>query len=195
MTDTVRRGQAMRFGAQLTESGVRFRLWAPGQARIALEIEEAGAPRAMRPLEDGWHELETEAAPGARYRFVLENGMRVPDPASRHQPEDVHGPSEVVDPHAYSWRDAAWRGRVWEEAVVYEAHVGAFTPDGSFRGAIDKLDHLAELGVTTLQLMPVADFAGTRNWGYDGVLPYAPAASYGRPEDMKALVDAAHARG
>jgi malto-oligosyltrehalose trehalohydrolase len=120
--------------------------------------------------------------------------MRVPDPASRHQPEDVHGPSEVIDPTAYCWRDAVWRGRPWEEAILYELHIGAFTPEGTFRAAIGKLDHLAALGITAVEIMPIGDFPGGRNWGYDGVLPYAPDASYGRPDDLKALVEAAHER-
>jgi malto-oligosyltrehalose trehalohydrolase/4-alpha-glucanotransferase len=107
----------------------------------------------------------------------------------------VHGPSEVIDPAAYAWRDTGWRGRPWEEAIVYELHVGAFTPEGTFRAAIDRLDHLVSLGVTAIQIMPVADFPGRWNWGYDGVLPYAPDSSYGRPEDMKALVETAHECG
>jgi malto-oligosyltrehalose trehalohydrolase len=121
--------------------------------------------------------------------------MRVPDPASRYQPEDVHGPSEVIDPAAWSWNDAGWQGRTWNEAVIYELHVGTFTPRGTFRSAIEKLGHLVSLGVTAIEIMPVADFPGGRNWGYDGVLLYAPDSSYGRPEDLKALVEAAHALG
>jgi malto-oligosyltrehalose trehalohydrolase len=193
---TIRRTHDMPFGAALrSEGGVRFRLWAPAQAQVGLELEGA-APLPMRAIGEGWHELIAPGARvGARYRFVLSDGLCVPDPASRHQPEDVHGPSEVVDPAAYRWRDAAWRGRPWEEAVIYELHVGAFTPEGSFRGAIDRLDHLVALGVTAIELMPVAEFPGARNWGYDGVQPFAPDARYGRPEDLKALVDAAHARG
>ena len=105
----------------------------------------------------------------------------MPDPASRHQPEDVHGSSEVIDPSSYMWRDIAWRGRPWEEAVLYELHIGAFTPEGTFRAAIDRLDHLVSLGVTAIEIMPIADFPGRWNWGYDGVLPYAPDADYGRP--------------
>ncbi len=150
----------------------------------------------MRPIEDGWHELVTDRArPGTRYRYILPDGMHVPDPASRHQPKDVHGPSEVVDPTSYTWADVDWQGRPWEQAVVYELHLGAFTPEGTFHAAIGKLDHLLALGVTAIQIMPIADFPGARNWGYDGVLPFAPDASYGRPEDLKALVDAAHAKG
>jgi malto-oligosyltrehalose trehalohydrolase len=185
----------MPFGAELQADGkVRFRLWAPPHRQIQIELD--GEARAMQPVPEGWHELVTDRArAGTRYRFVLPDGLRVPDPASRYQPEDVHGPSEVVDPGAYLWRDAGWRGRPWEEAVVYELHIGAFTPEGTFRAVIGKLDHLVALGVTAIEIMPIGDFPGRRNWGYDGVLPYAPDSSYGRPDDVKALVDAAHARG
>ena len=185
------------WGAVVQEDGrVRFRLWAPGQRRLSLEIEGEAGPLAMQALENGWYEVITStAAPGTQYRFRLEDGTRVPDPASRHQPEGVHGPSEVIDPHGYAWTDAGWRGRSWKEAAIYELHVGTFTAEGTFRAVIERLDHLMDLGITAIQLMPVGDFAGTRNWGYDGVLPYAPAAAYGRPDDLKALVDAAHARG
>jgi maltooligosyltrehalose trehalohydrolase len=126
--------------------------------------------------------------------FQLPDGTKVPDPASRYQPEDVHGPSEVIDPSAYPWTDGAWAGRPWHEAVVYELHAGAFTAAGNFAAAIERLDHLAELGVTAIEIMPASDFPGNRNWGYDGVLPYAPDSSYGRPEEFKAFVEAAHAR-
>jgi malto-oligosyltrehalose trehalohydrolase len=186
----------MPFGAELQADGrVRFRLWAPSHAEIGIELDGA-APVPMAREAGGWHALVTDRArAGTRYRFALPDGLRVPDPASRHQPDDVHGPSEVVDPAAHPWTDGAWRGRPWEEAVVYELHIGSFTPEGTFRAAIGKLDHLASLGVTAIEIMPVAEFPGRRNWGYDGVLPYAPDASYGRPEDLKALVEAAHARG
>jgi malto-oligosyltrehalose trehalohydrolase len=107
----------------------------------------------------------------------------------------VHGPSEIVDPRAYKWRDAGWRGRPWEEAIIYEMHVGTFTEEGTFSAAINKLDHLVDLGVTAVELMPIAAFAGGRNWGYDGAMLFAPDCTYGRPEDLKALVDAAHERG
>ncbi|HEX4615198.1 MAG TPA: malto-oligosyltrehalose trehalohydrolase, partial [Stellaceae bacterium] len=185
----------MPFGAESQVDGrVRFRLWAPPHREVQIELD--GETVAMQPIGEGWHELVTERAhAGTRYRFVLPDGLRVPDPASRYQPEDVHGPSEVIDPAAYVWCDAGWSGRPWEEAVVYELHIGAFTPEGTFRAAVDKLDHLVALGVTAIELMPIGDFPGGRNWGYDGVLPYAPDSSYGRPEDLKALVDAAHARG
>ena len=190
----------MPYGAEVRpDQSVRFRLWAPSHSAIGLSIDgdDGGdEPLAMQACGEGWHELVTDrAGAGSRYRFVLPDGSRVPDPASRHQPEDVHGPSEVIDPAAYAWRDAAWRGRPVEEAVIYELHVGAFTPAGTFRAAIDKLDHLVTLGVTAIEIMPVSDFPGRWNWGYDGVLPFAPDGTYGRPDDLKALVDAAHARG
>lgn len=191
------RVHTMPFGAQVYPDGsVCFRLWAPGQERIALVLEGDAIKLPMTPLADGWHERVIDrVAPGRRYRFELADGLRVPDPALRHQPEDVHGPNEVIDPRAYRWSDGAWRGLPWTEAVVYELHVGSFTPEGTFRALIEKLDHLVELGVTAIELMPIADFPGARNWGYGGVLPFAPDASYGRPEDLKALVDAAHAKG
>lgn len=191
----VKRVHRMPLGAELHENGVRFRLWAPGQDRVAIEID-GREPVALVRQADGWHELVTIGAkPGSLYHYVLTDGLRVPDPASRFQPQDVHGPSEVIDPDAYSWADEAWHGRPWAEAVIYELHIGTFTAEGTFRAAIDKLAHLADLGVTVIEIMPVSDFPGRRNWGYDGVLPFAPDSSYGRPEDLKALVDAAHGRG
>ena len=190
------RRHAMPFGTEVTQDGVRFRLWAPKHSAIGLKLEGEDALRPMPPRGDGWFEVEVDGArAGTRYQFVLHDGLAVPDPASRFQPCDVHGPSEVIDPRAYRWNDAIWTGRPWEEAVLYELHIGTFTPEGTFRAAIDKLDHLAALGVTAIEIMPVADFPGARNWGYDGVLFFAPEGSYGRPEDLKALVDAAHARG
>lgn len=186
----------MPYGAEVRPDGsVRFRLWAPSHRAVGVKLEHQATVLPMQRLEGGWHELVTgEATAGTRYRFVLPDGQRVADPASRHQPEDVHGPSEVIDPSDYMWRDREWRGRPWREAVVYELHIGAFTPAGTFRAAIERLDDLAGLGVTAIEIMPVSDFPGARNWGYDGVLPYAPDSSYGRPEDLKALVEAAHAR-
>jgi malto-oligosyltrehalose trehalohydrolase/4-alpha-glucanotransferase len=191
----MKRVHRMPFGADLQADGtVRYRLWAPPHREIQVELE--GGMLAMERLDDGWHELVTgRARAGSRYRFVLPDGLRVPDPASRYQPEDVHGPSEVIDPAAYIWGDAGWNGSQWENAVVYELHIGAFTPEGTFRAAIGKLDHLVALGVTAVEIMPIGDFPGRRNWGYDGVLPYAPDSAYGRPEDFKALVEAAHTRG
>lgn len=144
----------------------------------------------------GWHRLRSaEARAGALYQFRIDGELAVPDPASRFQPRDVHGPSEVIDPAAYAWLDAGWRGRPWRETVLYELHVGTFTPEGTYDGVVSKLDHLAKLGVTALELMPLSEAPGARNWGYDGVLPFAPEHRYGRPEALKRLVDAAHARG
>ncbi len=194
----VRRIHRMPFGAEPTADGVRFRLWAPGARRVDLLLGDE-APPAGRPLErreQGWFELlAADAAPGSPYRFAIDGKTAVPDPASRHQPRDVHGPSLVVDPLAFGWADAGWRGRPWEEAVLYELHVGAFSREGGFDGVRRRLDHLAALGVTAIELMPLADFPGRRNWGYDGVLPFAPDARYGPPESLKRLVVEAHARG
>jgi malto-oligosyltrehalose trehalohydrolase len=151
----------------------------------------------MKPAPGGWHEARVEGVrPGEAYAFkVKPDAPPVPDPASRSNPWDVNGPSAVVDPRAYRWNDAAWRGRPWHEAVLYELHLGTFSPEGTYLGAIGKLDHLANLGVTAIEVLPVADFRGRRNWGYDGVLQFAPDAAYGTPEDLKRFVDAAHARG
>jgi len=183
------------FGPLLTEDGVLFRFWAPLHDTIKLQVESE-TPQSMSSKTDGWHELLIPSAhAGSLYRFILPDGLAVPDPASRFQPQDVHGPSQVVDPQTYKWRDEAWTGKPWHEAVIYELHVGAFTQEGTFLAIIDKLDALIDLGITAIELMPIADFPGTRNWGYDGVLLFAPDASYGRPDDLKALIDAAHAKG
>ncbi|HYX01933.1 MAG TPA: malto-oligosyltrehalose trehalohydrolase [Reyranella sp.] len=180
------------FGATLlAPDRTRFRLWAPAEQEVAVEIEGKSAVPMSR-AEAGWFEVEAPCGAGARYRYRLGSGLAVPDPASRCQAEDVHGPSVVVDPRAYRWRHPGWRGRPWPQAVLYELHVGAF--DG-FAGVAAVLPALAELGITAVELMPVNDFPGRRNWGYDGVLPYAPDRAYGTPQDLKALVDAAHALG
>jgi malto-oligosyltrehalose trehalohydrolase len=191
-----RRVHSMPFGAEVGPDGmVRFRVWAPSQDQVRLALDGQAQEMLMGRLEAGWHELVTgSACVGARYQFVLPNGSRVPDPASRFQPDDVHGPSEVIDPQAYAWEDADWKGRPWHEIVLYELHIGTFTPQGTFKAAIEKFDHLARLGITAIEIMPVGDFPGRRNWGYDGVLPFAPDSSYGRPEDFKALIEEAHAR-
>lgn len=188
----------MPYGARLTEQGVCFRLWAPSCKQVGLRLADGQHEQvlAMDARGGGWFELTaSQAGAGTRYRFEVNGDLRVPDPASRFNPDDVHGASEVIDPAAFAWQDATWRGRSWEEAVIYELHVGTFSPEGTFTGVAQRLDYLVELGVTAIELMPVADFPGTRNWGYDGVLPYAPDSRYGRPDDLKALVQAAHARG
>jgi 1,4-alpha-glucan branching enzyme/maltooligosyltrehalose trehalohydrolase len=150
----------------------------------------------MAAEDDGWFGITTELAGSDFYYQYLINGTHyVPDPASRYQPWDVHGSSQVVDPSAYRWQDRDWQPGPWEEAVIYELHVGTFSPEGTFAGVKNRLDYLADLGVTAIQLMPVAEFAGQRNWGYDGVLPFAPDSSYGTPDDLKNLIAAAHGKG
>jgi malto-oligosyltrehalose trehalohydrolase len=189
------RRHVMPFGAEIEPDGTaRFRLWAPSAARVSVVIEP-GETLAMRQMPLGWWEATARAAAGARYRFRIDDGLVVPDPASRFQPDDVSGPSELIDPLAHRWTDAGWRGRPWEEAVLYELHIGSFTEDGTFAAAAAKLDALAETGITAIEIMPVADFPGRRNWGYDGVLPYAPDSTYGSPSDFKRLIEAAHERG
>ena len=195
----------MPFGAQLLEQGgTRFRLWAPSVLRAELQLAEdrlVGAhPHPMHAAEPGWHEVTVpEAGAGSRYKFLLQlkdgTTWSVPDPASRSNPDGVHEASSVVDARAYAWCETAWRGRAWADAVIYELHVGTFTPAGTFAAATARLPELAALGITALQLMPLAAFPGARNWGYDGVLPFAPAACYGTPDELKALVDAAHGLG
>ncbi len=193
----MRRRHEMPFGAQLLDDGrVRFRLWAPKAQKVRLCLEAQSSSFSLVKHDDGWFEFTAEGVPaGARYKFQIDDGQSVPDPASRFQPEDVHGPSEVVNPDAFEWEDDKWVGRNWNEAVIYELHVGTFTPEGTFAGVEGKLDYLRDLGVTAVELMPVSDFPGKRNWGYDGVLPFAPESSYGRPEDLKRLVQAAHSKG
>ena len=194
----MRARHAMPFGTEITSDGVRFRLWAPDLPAVTLCIGAADdeARHAMAAAGDGWFEAQVPGTgAGTRYRFDVADGLLVPDPASRFNPDDVHAASEVVDPAAFDWQDADWRGRPWEDAVVYELHVGSFSPEGTFAGVEARLDYLVELGVTAIELMPVADFPGERGWGYDGVLPFAPESRYGRPEDLKSLVQAAHARG
>jgi maltooligosyltrehalose trehalohydrolase len=188
----------MPFGAQVNGTATTFRLWAPAAASVDLVLPDDATPQIL-PLprdEAGWYRATLSGTgAGARYAYRIDGKLVVPDPASRANPEGVHAPSTIIDPTTYAWNDTAWRGRPWHEAVVYELHIGTFTPEGTFAGAISRLDELARLGVTAIELMPVAAFPGQRNWGYDGVLLYAPAACYGTPDDLKALVDAAHARG
>jgi maltooligosyltrehalose trehalohydrolase len=189
----------MPFGAELTAGGeVRFRLWAPAARRVELLLygQAETSALAMEALEGGWFALDTAAArPASLYRFRIDRGAEVADPASRSNPQGVHGPSEVVDPAAYAWTDGSWRAPPWHTAVIYELHVGTFNAPGTYASVLPRLEHLARLGVTAIELMPVAAFPGKRGWGYDGVLPYAPQAGYGRPEELKELVCAAHRHG
>jgi len=182
-----------QFGPRLTSDGASFRLWAPAAKRVDLLLE---TPQPMRRGEDGWFSADIPGVkPGARYKYRIDDEIDVLDPASAFQPGDVSGPSEVIDHANYRWRASQWRGRPWQQTVLIETHVGSFTPEGTYRAMIGKLDHLVACGVTALELMPLADFAGQRNWGYDGVLWYAPDHVYGRPDDLKTLIDEAHLRG
>jgi malto-oligosyltrehalose trehalohydrolase len=184
----------LSFGAELLPGGgVKFRLWAPAAKRV--DIVVASESTAMERKPEGWFEgFVPSARAGTLYRYRIDGGQLVPDPASRFQPQDVDGPSEVVDPSSFRWKEG-WNGRHWREAAVYELHVGSFTAEGNYHGVRSKLAQLAADGITALELMPLSDFAGRRNWGYDGVLPYAPDSAYGRPDDLKALVQAAHDAG
>ena len=182
-----------RFGARVSPDGTSFRLWAPAAKRVELLLDR---PQPMTRDDQGWFTVDvSRAGPGTRYKYRIDGEIDVPDPGSAFQPEEVFGPSEVIDHDRFAWRAQDWRGRPWQDAVLIEAHVGTFTPEGTYRAMIDKLDHLVTTGVTALELMPLADFAGARNWGYDGVLWYAPDSAYGRPEDLKTLIDEAHLRG
>jgi len=169
----------------------RFALWAPDAFYVSVELED-GKSIAMLPQADGWFEVEVKCPAGTHYRYNIDGETDVPDPASRAQADDVHGWSVVVDPLAYQWRHPNWQGRPWHEAVIYELHVGVL---GGYAAVEQQLPRLAELGVTAIELMPLAQFPGERNWGYDGVLPYAPHSSYGSPEQLKALIDSAHEHG
>ncbi|HZC87010.1 MAG TPA: malto-oligosyltrehalose trehalohydrolase, partial [Steroidobacteraceae bacterium] len=197
----LRRRHHMPFGAELTAGGeVRFRLWAPAarQVEVLLCDPRGAAVHAapMQALEGGFFALLTSAAgAGSLYRYRIDGTREVPDPASRRNPLGVHGPSEVVDPTAYAWDDAEWQAPPWHAAVLYELHVGTFNAAGTYASVAARLAHLQRLGVTAIELMPLGAFPGERNWGYDGVLPYAPQASYGRPEELKALIVAAHQHG
>lgn len=188
------------FGPEILPDGrgVRFRLWAPSARKVELIVRkpDGEAITALQPEADGWYFCEVkEAGHGTQYQYRIDGELRIPDPASRYQPEDVHGPSQIVDFSRLSNRDSSWRGRPWEEVILYELHVGTFSPEGTFQGVKNKLDYLKDLGVTAIELMPVADFPGQRNWGYDGVLQYAPDSSYGTPEDLKDLIETAHEKG
>jgi malto-oligosyltrehalose trehalohydrolase len=181
------------FGVKLTSAGATFRLWAPAAKRVDVLLDRS---HALRRGDDGWFCADIAGIKaGALYKFRIDDAVDIPDPASAFQPLDVAGPSEVIDHNNYRWRAHDWRGRPWQETVLIETHVGTFTPEGTYRAMIDRLDHLVASGFTALELMPLADFPGKRNWGYDGVLWYAPDSAYGRPGDLKILIDEAHLRG
>jgi maltooligosyltrehalose trehalohydrolase len=170
------------------------RVWAPNATTVDLAI---GSQRLrVRSDERGWWSVEVpNAGPGTEYSFILDGGEPLPDPRSPWQPHGVHGPSRFVDHSAFLWTDRRWQPGPLASAVIYELHIGTFTPAGTFASAIARLDHLVDLGITHVELMPVHEFSGTRGWGYDGVDLYAPPHAYGGPEALKRLVDACHARG
>jgi maltooligosyltrehalose trehalohydrolase len=190
------------FGAVSDEAGVHFRLLAggsderPPDVELILHSGAASGSYAVRPVRPGVLETRvSDARPGDRYSYRVNGGETRPDPASRYQPEGVHGPSEVIDPTRFGWRDGGWHGVRPASLVLYELHVGTFTSEGTFAAATQHLRDLKDLGVTMVELMPVADFPGGRNWGYDGVSLFAPARAYGRPDDFRAFVNMAHEVG
>ncbi len=171
-----------------------FRVWAPDAEQV--EVAIAGNSFALERDMEGWWSAEVAGAgPGTKYMFKINGGDARPDPRSRYQPEGVHGPSQLVDDDAFSWTDRHWQARPFASAIVYELHIGTFTPAGTFRAAIDRLDYLAGIGITHVQFMPVNEFSGDWGWGYDGVDLYAPHHSYGTPDDLKALVNTCHNKG
>jgi maltooligosyltrehalose trehalohydrolase len=185
----------LKYGATpIASGGVQFRVWAPWVSTLELCLNDDAA----RPLKRSGEDFELfvpEAHAGDRYSLLLDGARLRPDPWSRSQPAGVHGPSEVVDPEAFEWTDSEWTGIPLRDFIFYELHVGAFTPQGTFDGVRSKLAYLKNLGITAIELMPVAEFPGTRNWGYDGVDLYAPHSAYGGPAELKALVNATHAAG
>lgn len=184
-------------GAVLLSGGrCRFRVWAPSARGAQVHLSSPDERRIpLEPRDRGYHEaLVSGVGAGARYRYVLDSGAEYPDPASRLQPDGVHGPSEVVDP-TFTWTDTKWRGLALADYLIYELHVGTFSERGTFDGVVEGLDALVDLGITAIELMPVAHFPGTRNWGYDGVDLYAVHTAYGGPGGLKRLVDACHGRG
>src|SRR4051794_10408952 len=185
-------------GAWVEGEGTRFRVWAPEarSVQVILERPADGATHALQRSARGfWTAHISGVRPGDRYRYRVDGRGPFPDPVSRFQPDGVHGPSEVVDPDAFPWTDEGSPAPGMAALVLYELHVGAFTPEGTFAAAAERLPYLRDLGVSAVQLMPVNDFPGQRNWGYDGVSIFAPSRAYGRPDDLRRLVDRAHALG
>ena len=194
--DGQRTAWRLPLGACVSPDGTHFRLWAPKPDQVEVVLESTGTSRRLEKDGAGyWSGLITEAKAGMAYRYRLGGTHFLPDPCSRFQPEGPHGPSLIVDPADYRWRDEAWRGIRMQGQVIYELHIGTFTPDGTFDSAIKELDELKRLGITVIEVMPVAEFPGRWNWGYDGVGLYAPAHVYGDHEALKRFVDEAHARG
>jgi maltooligosyltrehalose trehalohydrolase len=188
---------ALDLGASVSEGGVHFRVWAPKASSASLVIIGDKEPYPMKAEDRGYFSIFIQGLePKRSYCYLLNEDQPRPDPASRFQPEGVHGPSEVVDPALFKWEDEDWKGIPLEKMILYEIHTGTFTDEGTFEAIIPFLDYLKnELGVTTIELMPVAQFPGERNWGYDGVYLYAPQNSYGGPEGLKSLINACHRKG
>lgn len=183
-------------GAEINPSGgVDFRVWAPRSRSVEVICEDGPTVVLDAEAEGYFSGLVESAGVGTRYRYRLDDGQTYPDPASRYQPEGPHGPSEVVDPDAYTWADTDWRGRSLKGQVIYELHIGTFTPEGTFAAAAEQLAELANCGITVLEIMPISEFAGEFGWGYDGVDLYAPYHQYGTPDDLRRFVDRAHAVG
>ena len=198
MQSTEIKKHEMELGARpLSDGACEFLVWAPNAKTLTLHlIGRRDESIAMERLERGYHHAIAQgASAGNHYLYRMEDGRELPDPASRFQPDGVHHPSEIVDTRAFRWTDQKWKGRSIESSIFYELHVGTYTREGTFDAVIPHLPDLAKLGVTTIELMPVAQFPGSRNWGYDGVYPYAPQNSYGRPESLQRLVNAAHEHG
>lgn len=188
--------KTLTYGATLNGKNAEFRVWAPQQRQIRLRLARGTGPEdTLMQREGDDFVASAAAAAGDRYWYVLDDELAVPDPVSRLLPESVHGPTEIVDPAAFRWSDQDWRGLDLRDYVLYELHTGTFTPEGTFDGVIGKLEYLKQLGVTVIEIMPVAATPGRRDWGYDGVSPYAVQASYGGPHGLKSLVDAAHRAG
>ena len=186
------------FGAVTRPDGVCFRLWAPAARELTLFVRADGVveQHTMRRQQDGiWELALPDGRAGLRYAYSMDGGDPLPDPTSRFQPDGVHGWSEVIDPTAFGWSDEGWTGVDRANVVIYELHVGTFSADGTFAAVAERIDYLRDLGVTAIELMPLADFPGRWNWGYDGVCLFAPSRVYGRPDDLRALVDRAHAAG
>jgi len=186
-------------GAQVNGNQTEFRIWAPFAERLTLRLLRRNGNRDDFPMqrsENGDFRLNANASPGDKYFYLInDDPLQLPDPVSRFLPDGVHGPTAIVDPDSFRWSDQTWRGTPFGDYVIYELHIGTFTPAGTFDSAIEKLDYLKDLGITAVELMPVAAFPGKRNWGYDGVSMYAVQASYGGPDGLKRFVDAAHLRG
>ncbi|HTB80750.1 MAG TPA: malto-oligosyltrehalose trehalohydrolase [Opitutaceae bacterium] len=185
-------------GARVSATGVSYRVWAPDQAEMSVLVERDTVTRPLRLVREEhgyWSVFDATGRAGDLYRFRRSDGRLLPDVASRFQPKGVHGPSECIDATGYRWRCGSWIRPGWTGQTIYEVHLGALTAAGTYHAAIEKLDQVRDLGAEAIEIMPLADFAGDRNWGYDGVALYAPARCYGRPDELRALVDAAHDRG